>query len=203
MSTYNENEEENKNNVEEEQNEKPKRIKSRTREIDFMRIEDTMHGQPLSHFELKVKEKISCVPSPFEEIARKEEEENRSEQVQNTLNELVEKALTPKQKAWFQLVYVEELPDEEIAKRLKVTERRVRQLKAATLKAFKRAYEKQRVKQMADTFELTEKQRLVIQLRYEEQLSLKEIAGRLGVTPDAVDDLLCRMRKKIFPGKIL
>jgi len=203
VSTQNENEEENKKSAEEVECEKPKRIKSRTREIDFMRVEDTMHGQPLTHFELKVKEKIACVPSPYEEIARREDEESRSEQVQNTLNDLVEKALTPKQKAWFHLTYVEELPWQEIAKRLGITERRVRQLKAATLKAFKRAYEKQRIKQLLDTYELTEKQRLVIQLRYEEQLSLKEIAGRLGVTPDAVDDLLCRMRKKFFLGKIL
>jgi len=199
--THNENEDENKNNSEEVPDEKPERIKSRTREIDFMRVEDTMHGQPLSHFELKVKAKIACVPSPYEEIARREDEESRSEQVQTTLNDLVEKALTPKQKAWFHLVYVEELPDREIPKRLNINERRARALKTATLKAFKRAYEKQRIKQLLDTYELTEKQRLVIHLRYEEQLTLKAIAGRLGVTLRAVDDLLGRMRKKIFLEK--
>ncbi|MDP2629278.1 MAG: sigma factor-like helix-turn-helix DNA-binding protein [Candidatus Harrisonbacteria bacterium] len=201
MTTHNENEDENKNNAEEEQYEKPKHIKSRTREIDFMRIEDTMHGQPLTHFELKVKAKIACVPSPYEEIARKEDEESKSEQIQNTLNELVEKALTPKQKAWFHMVYVEELSDREIAKRLNVTDRRVCYLKADTFKAFKRAYEKQQIKQLLDNCDLTEKQRLIAQLRYEEQLTLKEIASRLGVTLRAVDDVLGRIRRNFFPKK--
>lgn len=202
MSTYNENEEENKNNTEEEQNEKPERIKSRTREIDFMRIEDTMHGQPLTHFELKVKKKIACVPSPYDEIARKEEEEECFEEVQRKIEDLIRKArLTAMQEACYRLVYVEVLPDKEIAKRLSLGVRNVAKLKQSVLKALKRVHEKQCIKKLADRHDLTEKQRLVIHLRYEEQLSLKEIAERLGVTLRAVDDLLGRTRKLILAKK--
>ncbi len=197
MSTKNENEEQNQNLAEEAGEEREERTKSRTRAVDFMRVEDTQ-GQTLTHFELKVKEKIACVPSPFEELARKEDEENRSEEVRNTLRDLVEKALTEKQKAWFHLAYVEELPDFEIAKRLGVTKRRVSSLRAEALNAFKRVYEKERLKQYLDTCALTEKQRLVIELRFEKRLSYKEIAERLGVTVWAVDDVLKRIRKNFF-----
>jgi len=197
VSIPNENENENKNNVEETEEEKHERIKSRTRAIDFMRVEDA-NGEALTHFELKVREKIACVSSPFEELARKEEEENRSEEVRNTLRDLVEKALTEKQKAWFHLAYVEELPDIEIADRLGVTLRRVSSLRTSALKAFKRAYERDRIKQFLNTCDLTEKQRLMVQLRFEERLSCPEIANRLGLTLRGVEDMLNRIRKKIF-----
>ena len=202
MSTNKQNEEEYKNNAEEELEEHPKKERARTRSVDFMRVEDTMQQHPLSHFELKVKEKIACSPSPYEQIARKEDEEEKNEATLRTLAGLLEKArLTPKQKACYQLVFMEQLSDKEAAKRLDLAERNLRGLKQSILKALKLVLEKQHIKQLADTHELTDKQRLVIYLRYEEQLSLKEIAGRLGVTLRAVDDLLGRMRKKIFLGK--
>lgn len=204
MSNHNENEDkiENENNAEEVQSEKRERIKSRTREINYMRVEDTMHGQPLTHFELKVKEKIACVPSPYDEIARKEEEEERSEEVQRKIEDLIRKArLTAMQEACYRMVYVEMLPDKEIAKRLSLGVRNVAKLKQSVLKALKRVHEKQCIKELADRHDLTEKQRRVIYLRYEEQLSLKEIAERLGVTFRAVDDLLGRTRKMLFAKK--
>lgn len=201
VSTYKENEDEieNENNAQEVQDEKPERIKSRTREIDYMRVEDTLHGQALTHFELKVKEKIACVPSAYDQIARQEEEEERAAEIRRKIEDLLKKArLTASQEACYRMVYVEMLSDSEIAERLSLGIRNVAKLKQSVLEALKRVHERQCIKNLADQHDLTEKQRLVISLRYEEQLSRKEIADRLGVTIRAVDDLLVRMRKLIL-----
>ncbi len=199
MSTNNQKEEEHRNNTKEELEEHPKKIKTRTRSVDFMRVEDTMHGFPLTHFELKVKEKIACALSPYDQIARKEEEDEQNELVQRKLAGLLEKAmLTPSQKACYQLVFMEQVSDKEAANRLVLSERSVRRLKKSILEAFKQVLEKQRIKQIADSHDLTKKQRLVISLFYEEQLSRKEIAQRLQTSVPALDKMLWRIRKIIF-----
>ena len=176
--------------------------RSRTRFVDYMRVEDTVSGQPLSYFELKVKEKLASVPSPAEEWIEGEETEERNEQVRSALAHLVQKAkLTRSQLLCYQMVYVDTLPDKELADCLHIAERNVRRLKQSVFNALKGVYEKERIKKLADTYPLTNKQRLVVSLRYGDQLSLKEIADRLHVTVRAVDILLCRLRKKFSLGK--
>ncbi len=164
-----------------------------------MRIEDTMHGVMLSLFELKVKDKIAAVPSAAEEWIKREETEERDQKVQNTLSNLIQKAkLTPRQKACYEHVYLSELSDKEIAKKLCIAERNVRRLKQSVFRALKRAHTRERIKNAADAHPLTKKQRLLIRLRYEEALSRDEIAEKLHMTVWAVDKLHQRIRKKLF-----
>ena len=182
--------------------EEGRKARSRIRPVDFMSVEDTMHGHALSPFELKVKEKIAAAPSPVQEWIKREEAQERNQTVKNALSNLIQKAkLTPRQKACYELVYLEELSDGEIAEKLCIAERNVRRLKRSVFKALKRAHEEEEIKTAACAHPLTEKQHLLIRLRYEDRLSRREIAEKLHMTLWAVDKLLLRVRKKIFPEK--
>jgi DNA-directed RNA polymerase specialized sigma24 family protein len=173
--------------------------RTRTRSVDFMSIEDTMGDHPLTAFELKVKEKIASVPSPFDELTRKEDEEEKTGEVQARLAGLIEKArFTPAQKTCFELAYREGFSNQMIADRLGIAIRNVRRLKRSIIRALKQVYECQRVKTQADACQMTRKQRLAAALRYGERLSEKEIAQRLGISVRGVINLLSRVRKKLI-----
>jgi len=164
-----------------------------------MRIEDTMPRQALSHFELEVKAKLACVPSAAEECVTREDAEEKNEKVRSVLTNLIEKAkLTSRQKACYELIFVEELSDRGAAQRLSITEGRLRWLKIQIVKALQRARQNEIFREDALRQTLTKKQKLVVQYRFEELLSIKEIAARIGSKERAVKKLLRLVQQKIL-----
>ena len=165
-----------------------------------MRVEDTMHGVPLTAFELKVKEQIARAPSPYDLLSQKEDEAFQNETVKRQLAGLLAKAkLTPRQKVCYRLIFMEQLSHEETAVRLGIAKRNVRRLQRSILKALTRTSEKKRVKDLADSCALTAKQKLVVSLFYGEQLPQRDIAQKLQMSVPALEKLLWRIRKIIFP----
>ncbi len=184
----------------------PPRPRTRIREVNFMRVEDTQ-GQVLSAFELEVKEKIACVSSPYEELAQKEEKKEKREKAKRTLAKLLKSTkLTPNQKTCYELSFIEELPDSEVAARLSVSASRVRSLKSSVISTFRRTQDKFRrmefIARAADSHKLSPRQQLIWKLCYESHLWAKEIASKLGTTEKTVEMVLRRLRKKIFPRGI-
>lgn len=178
---------------------KPIRPRTRVSPVDFMRVEDTMHGCPLTHFELSVKEKIACAPSPSSELMEREDQERRIQEVRNTLAALVQNAkFTQRQKVCYELIYLEGFSDREAAEYMRLSEVRIRRLKLPIFKALKRARERMLIVQKASLAALTKRQKLLIDLRYEKLLPVKEIAKKLNVTESAVKKLLQKSRQKIF-----
>lgn len=167
-----------------------------------MRVEDTQVATPLTNYELKIKEKIACVPSPYDLFARKEDEDEATELVRRQLDGLLAKAaFSPKQKIGYELLFVEQLSHEEVALRLGITKRNVRRLRQQIIKALSLVARKDRIMQLADSSPLTAKQKLVVSLFYGEQLSRQEIAERLGTNVTALEKQLGRIRKIIFSGR--
>jgi len=177
--------------------------RSRIREVDFMRVEDTQHGQTLHPFELEVKEKIASQASPLDEMQCKEEKNEKSGNVRVMkwrISHLVKKAsFTPGQEACYRLLYLEKLPAREAAERLSVSKARVCQLRKSILRKISQAYREQMKKRrLMDSGALqckTRQQRLVCGLRYKLGLSSSEIALRIGRTKRAVDRMLERSQK--------
>ncbi len=165
--------------------------RTRIREIDFMRVEDTMCNRPLSAFELEVKEKIACGPSPAEELISREEAEENGKSLRSTLERLIRLAnFTSNQAACYELIYGEELSDEEAAFRLRISRGRLRWLKIGIVKALKRAHQKGRVLDAALSGVLPEKQGAIVRLSYGEFRPVSEIAGILGMKKRAVQRIL-------------
>ena len=121
--------------IEESPNER--RIKSRTRTVDFMRIEDTGIRQTLSPFELKVKEAITSYKTPLTELTEPEDERDYKELFRNLYRLALKSGLTPTQRKCFELVYRKNMSNAEAARILKVYPSRVAKIKTAIGKKLK------------------------------------------------------------------
>jgi len=104
--------------------------RTRIREIDFMRVEDTLHGCALSPFELEVKDKIASAPSPIDILTQGEDREEKKSHAHYTLSRLLAYAhLSQVQKACYELLYHECLTDKEAASRMSLSRVRIRTLR--------------------------------------------------------------------------
>ena len=117
----------------------------RLRFVDFRRIEENRNQEELSSYELEVKEKLACVPSPYDELVREDEEEalalkERSEQIK--LGLLARKAkMSPQERACYRLLYVEKLAEPKIRKLLDISQSHLWHLKSGIEQAMKKAYQ--------------------------------------------------------------
>ena len=185
-----------------------KKRRSRVREIDFMRVEGSLHDDPLHPFELEVKQKLADSSSPLDELLEKEkhaEERKILRKARSKLTWLLKSnVLTSKQKEYFRLLYVQKRADKDLATRLGVsrsTIRRMRQdIQIALHKALAWKNECHRVRKRKEisTLQLTAKQRVVFRLRYKEGLSVSEIARKLGKSRKAIYSVLARVTKLFF-----
>ena len=65
------------------------RPEKRVRFVDFQRIEDNRNENVLTPYELEVKKAIACVPSPYDELVRQEEESEKGAHFLGNVNHLV------------------------------------------------------------------------------------------------------------------
>jgi len=185
--------------------------RSRVREVDFMRVEDTAHGQALHPFELEVKEKIASQSSPFDELMRREmdRENRRVEKIaRGKLRKLLKAGvLTPKQKICYELLYEKSLSTGDVARKMDISKSRVRDLRRAIQKALARAYEKHMedilIWRLGYPFCKTKRQRFVWRLRYLEGFTPAQIALREDRAKSSVNEVIERVKKNILNGKTL
>ncbi|OGW69658.1 MAG: hypothetical protein A2036_01755 [Omnitrophica bacterium GWA2_50_21] len=182
-----------------------KKRRARVREIDFMRVEGSLQDDPLHPFELEVKKRIADASSPLHEIVERETQEEQRMILRVTRNKLTwllkEVALTAKQREYFELLYIQKLSNEKVAKKLGVTSSTVRRMMQDVPKALHKALswnrERRRMLKAISALHLTANQRVVFRLRYREGLSVSEIARKLGKLRTAIYNVLARVTKKI------
>lgn len=130
-----------------------KNPEKRLRFVDFARIEGNRNEADLSSFELEVKKKLACVPSPYDELVRQEEEaeqERKERGLQIKLGLLARKAkLSPQERNCYELLYVEKLAEKEVRKRLGVSGSHLCHLKSSIEQAMREAYLKSQGKEDA------------------------------------------------------
>lgn len=125
------------------------------------------------------------------------EVEERAGEVREDFTRLAQKAgLSPRERSCCQMIYVEGISEPEAAKRLGVSVRRIRQLKKAIRGTLEGIHGKRRIQDLVRAHEFTTRHKLVIHLRHEERLPLKEIARRLSITVRAVQKVLSVMAGK-------
>ena len=173
-----------------------------------MRVEGTLHDDPLHPFELEVREKLAVSTSPLDELVQKETKGFEHKKLRVTRAKLTrlskEGAFTSRQKMYFELFYIERIPDKEISERLDVsrsTVRRFRQEIFCVLKRFlSRKEDIRSLLKFAPSVRLTSTQKLIFKLRYRQGLSVAEIARKLGRQACAVHRVLQRTKKN-FPRR--
>jgi len=180
------------------------RRRTRVREVDFLRLEGTVSGEPLSLFELKVRELLAASPSPREELEAKESQAGEREarrRMRISLACLRRKALSERQARCYELLYLKEKPARKIAEILGVSESRVRHLRSSIRKALERALRREEERKKIRKFlysgpPLTRKQARVFRLRHLKNLSAREIARRMGRTEQGVGQMLKRAMER-------
>lgn len=191
-------------------NERKAQGRSRIREVDFMRVEDTLHGQSLHPFELEVKEKIASQTSPLDELLRQEVEREdwRVARVAKwRLKKLLkENVLTLKQKVCYEFLYEKNLSTKEVAQRMNVSKSRVRDLRRSIKKALTHTHKKQMEAilfwKLGFPFCKTRRQRLIWRLRYLRGYTAAQIALREGRSKSSVIRVIERVTKNILNGKM-
>ncbi|MDP2646547.1 MAG: hypothetical protein Q8P24_16530 [Desulfobacterales bacterium] len=168
-------------------NNKPR---TRVRTVDFMRIEGTVNNQPLSTFELDVREKLAVSASPLNFMIQQEDEALRDEQrheAKQTLKELLKAAhLTRKQLWCYRLVFREGRTIRDTALLMKVSDARICTMVEGIKTTLKRTAAKlengqmlfERISEMP--LEAWEKQ--LCDLRLRKGLSLRRIAAVMGIS---------------------
>lgn len=173
--------------------------------VDFLKIEDSGNAEALTEFELKVKEKLACVPSPYDHLVRPEleaEEENRLKSLRAKLSHLVSLAeFTSLERRCYELFYLEKLSDKEISKRLNITLRRLTFIKIAIEKELKRVHAGRvrmrslRTKMQRSRFSRKEKE--VWRLRSYHRMKFSEISEKTGLPQTTCFRIFERVQKKL------
>jgi len=174
------------------------RKRTRIREVDFMRVEDTASGQELAPFELEIKDEIASAQSPFEELASQEkrEGENQLKRISKyKLSCLIRRTkLTPLQVECYRLIWLKGLTEREAAKKLGFSRSRVRNIKQTIMSSLTLNLEKEKKRdRMAAKAQLackTEKQRKIWNLYFKQGKTIREIAKDLSLSRQAVRQLL-------------
>lgn len=180
----------------------------RTKHADYHRIENNPEQEVLTPFELEVKEELASVPSPYDELARIESEDElaMNEYKRNAkLGHLAHKAkLSPLQRACYQLVYMDRISEEKVLERLGVSRARLWSLKKSVEIAILRAHQKEKSretlskKRRLSGQSLTPYQKSIIELHENQRLSFAEIAKRYGVLKSTIANIYRRVQKNIF-----
>lgn len=174
--------------------------------VDFQHIENNPYGTaPLTPFELEVKEKLASAPSPFDELARIEEEEEmeREEHRSKTkLGQLAQKAsFSPQQRECYELLYVHKVSDRTARRRLGITNVRLCQLKKEIQESLKKAHEDLAKIAYPSSYQQkkrpTAKQLRAMELR-KKGMTLEQIAAELGISFQSVHKLISRGVKNYF-----
>jgi len=182
---------------------KRRKNRTRVRQVDFMRVEDTAHGQELAPFELEVKEEIARNRNPFEEI---ESQETQAREVQlkrvarYKLSCLMRSAqLTQRQRECYQLIWVKGLSENEAARKLGLSRSRVRDIKKTIKSSLVAAHEEEKhrkgISLKIQSVCKTAKHRTVCKLYFKKGKTVSEISRCLGVSRQAVQQLLKRLLK--------
>ncbi|HOW59121.1 MAG TPA: sigma factor-like helix-turn-helix DNA-binding protein [Candidatus Omnitrophota bacterium] len=180
----------------------------RSRNADYHRIEHNPYQEELTPFELEVKENLASAPSPADELARIEAEDELAAEERSRdsrLRHLAQKAkFTPMQRACYQLVYVDRISEEQVQQKLGINQNSLWYLKkrveAAILKAHKAEMQilaLSRKRKLA-SHSLTPYQKSIIELHEKQGLSFAEIAKRLGVSKSTLTNIYARVQKNIF-----
>jgi len=180
-----------------------RRTRTRVREVNFMRVEDASIHDALAPFEMAVKERIAA-----DDTRMNFEREEAFVQVAvrrvllKRLCRLVKTgALTPRQREFYELFYVQHLSDLEISRQLGVSRGRIRklrwQLKQNLMKAIGKQRDRENVGKKIRRGRLTKKQKQIWRLYSMEGLKPVQIAGSLGRTRQSVYWVLKKL-KKIF-----
>ncbi len=181
--------------------------RSRVREADFMRIEDSAIRDPLSPFELEVKGRLASAKSPLESLLEDEEHLSRKQALKEQRKKLKKllRKLGVRQQQYFKFFYSRHRKDKEIALKLGISESRVRvirwSLKTSFINAAKRDQSKEVLKRSIKYKALTKPQKRVWKLYAEKGLSPLEIAQHLGCSKRAVNRILARIKNKISKEK--
>lgn len=180
-----------------------RRTRTRVREVDFIRVEDASIHDALAPFEMEVKERIAA-----DDTRLNFEREEAFVQVAirrvllKKLRRLVKTGdLTSRQREFYELFYVQHLPDLEISRQLGISRVRIRklrwQLKQKLTKVIHKQRDRENVGKKMRRGRLTKKQRQIWQLYSKEGLRPVRIAESLGRTRQSVYWVLKRL-KKIF-----
>lgn len=178
----------------------------RIRFVDLQRIEDNRYGEPLSPFEIEVKKKLGSAASPYDELARKEEDEEKEleeRSLRSKLAHLVQTAeLSLQERECYELLYVERLAAEEVLRRLGISHSHLCHLKKrieeTLVKTYRKSMKRSVPRKKRGKRDFTERQREVMRMHFKEKLSLGEIANRLGIKKQTVDGILRRVQKKVL-----
>jgi len=168
------------------------------RSVDFQRIENNPNdGMPLTHYELEVKSKLASAPSPFDELARVEEEDEleRKEHVLKTrLGHLVSKArFSPQQRECYELYFNRGLSPWKVQKKLGISQSHFSHLKQQIERELMRV-NKMSLKPTKISKRLTAREKEMMRLRMK-GITLKEIAGQYGISHQAVSKILGDLKK--------
>jgi DNA-directed RNA polymerase specialized sigma subunit len=105
------------------------------------------------------------------------------------------------------MLYVEKLPDAEVAKRLSVSLRHLTFLKKAILEVLiKASHTKDKKKSLRGRlhgYSLTKKERQIWELRAVDGLSFAEIAGRLGIPKSSAHYIFDQVQNKCLSRELL
>lgn len=175
--------------------------------VDFQRIENNPNGtSPLSPFELEVKEKLASAPSPFDELARQEDEvalEHEEISLRAKMAHLIRGTkLSPRQKRCYELLYLDRLADKEVQKKLGISQSRLshlkREIKDALIKSHGERRSRQPLLRRKGSRKLTLLQRRVLKLRGQGK-TFDQIASELGIAKKNAYLIFKRVQKKYLP----
>jgi len=187
---------------------KRKRIRAVEEATDFMRVEDAGQIPGLDPFELEVKKEMASLSrSPADEIGDQEVAASERTSARNSFRNLRRfvrnTGLTKRQRLVYELCFVCNLPNREVAVLLDispVTVRRFRQiLYLVVARSLRKRREAQDLWRKSRAARLTQKQKLVLKLYFTERLSAGEIAEKTGKGKRSVERVIQRVREKIFP----
>ncbi len=179
------------------------RKRTRVREIDFMRVEDTAQSQELAPFELEIKDEIASAESPYEKLASQEKRGGDKELKRVSkykLTCLMRKAkLTSRQAECYQLIWVKEFSENKTAKKLGISRSRVRDLKQVILSSLASALEKEknrnRIATKARFACKSKKQYKIWRLYFKQGKTISEIGRDMSLSRQSVHQFL----KRILP----
>jgi DNA-directed RNA polymerase specialized sigma subunit len=189
------------------ENGKRKRIRAVEDAVDFMRVEDAGQMPGLDPFEREVKKEMASLSrSPAEELEDHEAAVSARATARNSFRHLRRfirnTGLTKRQRLVYELCFVCNLPNREVAGLLDIapmTVRRFRQiLYLVVARALSKRREYQTILQKSRYARLTQKQKLFLKLYFAEGLSAGQIAERLGKGRRSVERVIQRVREKIF-----
>lgn len=171
-------------------NNEEQKQRSRTRAVDFMRIEGTVHDQPLSPFELEVRQKMAKAVSPLEVLIEREEESAREgsrREAKKKLRNLLQAArFTRKQARCYRLVFREGRTIRETALLMKVSDARICTMVEGIKTTLKRTAAMlengQMVFERISKMPLEEWEKQICDLRLRKGLSLRCIASVMGIS---------------------